>query len=188
MAGIITLINAVLTALLLFYMSFFRAPLAVINKLTTIQRNFLWGGNQEGKKIAWVAWSQVCAASERGGLGVKDIKAFNKALIIKWKWLMFQNQLWNRILTSKYRGWRGLEEGPTRQYFSYWWPDLRSTINHSSMVDVSKQFIWKLGRGDQILFWEDSWVEGGIILKEKFPELYQISSKKFQTMANMGSF
>ena len=56
------------------------------------------------------------------------------------------------------------------------------------MAIVSKQFIWKLGRGDQILFWEDSWVGGGITLKEKFPEFYQISSKKLQTVASMGSF
>ena len=65
MAGRITLINAVLTTLPLFYLSFFRAPLAMINRLTAIQRNFLWGGNLEGKKIAWVAWSQVCASRER---------------------------------------------------------------------------------------------------------------------------
>ena len=132
----------------------------------------------------------MCASRERGGLGVKDIKALNKALLIKWKWLMFQqpDQFWSRILTSKYRGWRGLEEGPPKQCFSHWWSDLRSIINHSSMADVSKQFIWKLGRGDQILFWEDSWVDGGITLKEKFPKLYQISSQKLQTVANMGSF
>ncbi|XP_006596884.1 uncharacterized protein [Glycine max] len=30
-----------------------RAPKAVINRLSAIQRQFLWGGNQEGKKIAW---------------------------------------------------------------------------------------------------------------------------------------
>ena len=83
MAGRITLTNVVLTALPLFYMSFFRAPSGVINKLTTIQRNFLWGGNVEGKKIAWVAWNQVCAPREKGGLGIKDIKAFNRALLIK---------------------------------------------------------------------------------------------------------
>ena len=97
MAGRITLINVVLTALPLFYQSFFRAPSAVINRLTAIQRNFLWGGNLEGKKIAWVAWSQVCASRERGGLGIKDIKALNNALLIKWKWFMFQqtDQLWS---------------------------------------------------------------------------------------------
>ena len=140
MADRITLINVVLTALPLFYMSFFRAPTTMINRLTAIQRHFLWGGNVEGKKIAWVAWNQVCAPREKGGLGIKDIKDFNEALLIKWKWLMFQqpNQLWSRILTSKYRGWRGLEEGPPKQIFSYWWSDLRSIIHHNNMVAVSK--------------------------------------------------
>ena len=82
MAGRITLINVVLTTLPLFYMSFFRAPTAVINRLTAIERQFLWGGNLEGKKISWVAWSQVCASRERGGLGIKDIKALYNALLI----------------------------------------------------------------------------------------------------------
>ena len=90
MAGRITLINAVLTALPLFYLSFYRAPSAVINRLNAIRRHFLWGGNSEGKKIAWIAWSHVCSSRERGGLGIKDIKALNNALLIKWKWLMFQ--------------------------------------------------------------------------------------------------
>ncbi|XP_028188880.1 uncharacterized protein LOC114375302 [Glycine soja] len=56
------------------------------------------------------------------------------------------------------------------------------------MGDVLKQFLWKLGSGDQILFGEDSWVGDGITLKDKYPELYQISSQKFQTVESMGSF
>ena len=190
MAGRITLINVVLTALPLFYMSFFRAPTAIIKRLTAIQRQFLWGGNLEGKKIAWVAWNQVCAPKEKGGLGVKDIKAFNRALLIKWKWLMFQQQdhLWSRILTSKYRGWRGLEEGPPKQIFSSWWSDLRSVTQHSSMAAVNKHFRWNLGSGDQILFWEDSWVGEGIALKDKYPDLYQVTSQKLKTVASMGIF
>ena len=84
---------------------------------------------------------------------------------------MFQQQdhLWSKILTSKYRGWRGLEEGPPKQIFSSWWSDLRSIIHHSSMVAVNNQFRWKLGSGDQILFWEDSWVGDGITLKDRYP-------------------
>ena len=29
---------------------------------------------------------------------------------------------------------------------------------------------WKMGRGDQILFWEDAWVEDWIPLKDQFPD------------------
>ena len=120
----------------------------------------------------------------------KAIKAFNRALVIKWKWLMFHqpDQLWSRILISKYKGWRGLEEGSHKQTHSFWWSDLKSIMHHSSMAEVLKQFHWKLGSGDQILFWEDSWVGDGITLREKYPELYQISSQKFQLVGSMGSF
>ena len=118
----------------------------------------------------------------------KAIKAFNRALVIKWKWLMFHqpDQLWSRILISKYKGWRGLEEGSHKQTHSFWWSDLKSIMHHDNMAEVLKQFHWKLGSGDQILFWEDSWVGDGITLREKYPELYQISSQKFQLAGSMG--
>ena len=81
-----------------------------------------------------------------------------------------------------------MEEGPPKPHFSHWWNDLRSINQHQSVAEVSKQFIWKLGRGDQILFWEDSWVHDGITLKEKYPELYRLSFQRLQTVAYLGSF
>ncbi|KHN34559.1 Putative ribonuclease H protein, partial [Glycine soja] len=104
-------------------LSFFRAPSTVINRISAIQRKFLWGGNPEGRKIAWISWSHCCTPKHMGGLGIKDIQILNKALLFKWKWMMFHqpDQLWNRILVSKYNGWRGLGQGPRKLYFSTWW-------------------------------------------------------------------
>ena len=81
-----------------------------------------------------------------------------------------------------------MEGGPPKPNFSHWWSDLRSINQHGCMAEVSKQFIWRLGRGDQILFWEDYWMDGGIALKDKYPELYRISLQKQHTVAEMGSF
>ncbi|KAH1193007.1 Leucine-rich repeat receptor-like serine/threonine-protein kinase BAM3 [Glycine max] len=50
------------------------APTALINRLTAIQRQFLWGASFEGKKIASVAWRQVSVSRDLGGLGIKHIK------------------------------------------------------------------------------------------------------------------
>ncbi|KAL5164919.1 putative ribonuclease H protein [Glycine soja] len=190
MAGRITLIKVVLTALPMFYLSFFRAPIAVIKRLTAIQRKFLWGGSCDGKKIAWIPWSKVCAPTAKGGLGITDIKALNYALLIKWKWLMFHqsDQLWSKILFSKYKGWRGLDQRPSKKYFSQWWSDLKSVNQHPVMVDVSKQLSWKVGRGDQALFWEDPWADGGVPFKERFLKLYQISSQRLHSVEDMGYF
>ncbi|KAH1202923.1 putative ribonuclease H protein [Glycine max] len=108
---------------------------ASLIRLSSIQRQFLWGGKQEEKKIAWVSWTQCSTSRDVGGLG--------------WKWFMFHqpHQLWNRILISKYKGWRGLDQGPHKQHFSTWWADLKALNQDHSMTAISKQFCWKMGRG-----------------------------------------
>ena len=85
----------------------------MVDELVRLQRNFLWGGDQQQRKIAWVKWETVCMPKEAGGLGVKDINSFNLSLLGKWNWNLFQRpgELWARVLDSKYGGWRGLSEG-----------------------------------------------------------------------------
>lgn len=51
--GRVTLINAVLSSLPLYLFSFYRAPKKVIGEIQKLQRRFLWGGDEENKKIAW---------------------------------------------------------------------------------------------------------------------------------------
>ena len=98
------------------------------------------------------------------------------------------DQLWNRILVSKYNGWRGLGQGPQKQYFSTWWADLRVITQHQSMLAASNQICWKLGRGDQFLFWEDPWGDEGIPLKDQFPKLFRVSSQRELRVAEVGSW
>jgi len=53
MGGRITLINLVLTALPIYLLSFFKIPKHVMQKIVSIQRNFLWGSHQDSNKIPW---------------------------------------------------------------------------------------------------------------------------------------
>lgn len=50
----IVLINSVLLALPLFFVSFFKMTLSVIKSVVKIQREFLWWRNGDRGKIAWV--------------------------------------------------------------------------------------------------------------------------------------
>ena len=56
-----------------------------------------------------MCWERACLEKDKGGLGVRDIKTFNKALLGKWKWLMFSQKeaLWVKIVDSRYNGWKG---------------------------------------------------------------------------------
>jgi len=82
-ASRICLIKSVISALPLFYLSFFKAPIIVCDQIKRIQAKFLWGWGYDSKKIAWVKWKTICCPVEVGGLNIKDIGCFNDALLAK---------------------------------------------------------------------------------------------------------
>jgi len=86
MAGRICLIKSVFTSIPLFYLSFFKALVSVCNRIESIQRSFLWACGRDNRSIPWVSWENICKPFEEGGLGIKDIRKFNFALMVKWKW------------------------------------------------------------------------------------------------------
>lgn len=79
-------------------------PACVVKTCTSLMRSFLWGGFDGDRKIAWVKRSAICQTKERGGLGIKDLTHFNKALLGKWLWRMrtAPNLLWCRVMSAKY--------------------------------------------------------------------------------------
>ena len=81
-----------------------------IETLSTIMlRDFLWGGGNLERKPHLVRWELVCLSKKKGGLGVKCLSTFNKALLCKWNW-RFANErgvLWNQVIRGKYGEERG---------------------------------------------------------------------------------
>ncbi|RVW69131.1 Cycloartenol synthase [Vitis vinifera] len=83
--GRITLIRSTLSNLPIYFMSIFQLPRAVRMRLEQIQRDFLWGGGALEQKLHLVRWPIVCEDKIKGGLGVKSLGSFNKALLGKWE-------------------------------------------------------------------------------------------------------
>ena len=73
----VTLIKAVLNSIPIFFISFFRVPKNVVDKLVRLQRSFLWGEGDDQNKLTWVKWKTICLPKEKGGLGVWDLASFN---------------------------------------------------------------------------------------------------------------
>ncbi|MCH80227.1 cysteine-rich receptor-like protein kinase [Trifolium medium] len=53
MGGRLVLLKSVLTALPIYFLSFFKAPSGIISLIESLFKNFLWGGSEEAKKIHW---------------------------------------------------------------------------------------------------------------------------------------
>jgi len=54
-AGTVTLIKFVLYVVSLYYLSVFKMPKFVSKEIVCIQIDFLWGWDQQGRKINWIS-------------------------------------------------------------------------------------------------------------------------------------
>lgn len=67
-----------------FIFSLFQRSKVIAEFLDKIQRHLLWNVCVEKKGICWVSRKDLCRPKKEGGLGIKDLEAFNVALIRKW--------------------------------------------------------------------------------------------------------
>ncbi|GJT46135.1 hypothetical protein Tco_0954850 [Tanacetum coccineum] len=106
--GRLTLIKSVLGSLGIYYLSIFRAPESVLQDLERIRAKFFWGGNKDKNKMAWVKWPIILNSFDKGGLNIGSLKAFNLALLQKWRWRLLSspNALWVQVIKA-YHGQEG---------------------------------------------------------------------------------
>ena len=135
--GKITLIKSTLSSLLTYFLLLFPIPVDIANRIERLQRNFLWGGIDESCKFCLVKWAQFCTPLQFGGLGIRNLRIFNQALLGKWLWRYGREttHLWRRVIATKYgNDWGGwCTKGVSTPYgVSLWrtirqgWPAFRS--------------------------------------------------------------
>lgn len=97
LGGRLTLLNSVLSAIPIFWMSIYKLPSWVVKSIDKIRRDFLWSGSDiQQSKIRLVRWSRLCRSREQGGWGILSLNSFNNAFLGKW---------WRKITTN--RRWCG---------------------------------------------------------------------------------
>ena len=75
-----------------------------------ITKIFFWSVIRGDSKLHLVKWSKVCKPMQVGGLGIRQLRSFNSALLGKWLWRygLETNALWRRVIEVKYRNvWGG---------------------------------------------------------------------------------
>ena len=150
----------------------------------------MWGWGTKGRKIAWISWDNICKEKEVGGLGIRRIEHFNKALLAKWLWRLGSTEygLWKEVLESKY-GLRWLSNSyvPKQNRFtSRWWVDLfKASISDQGINWFNQNMVWKVRSGAKINFWEDEWLTNGK-LRVRYERIYNNSEFKDKTIDNFG--
>ena len=87
-----------------YWAQIFILPKDVIDQVTKLCRNFLWGGEVNYSKIPYVGWDRVCSPKKQGGLGIKNFLVWNKACVAKLVWAIvkMKDGLWTKWVHGRY--------------------------------------------------------------------------------------
>ncbi|KAL0443841.1 UNVERIFIED_CONTAM: putative mitochondrial protein [Sesamum latifolium] len=102
-AGRGVLIKAVLQSIPTYVMSCFRLPNYLLHEIEMMIAEFWWHNKGE-RRTHWLGWSRFCQSRDEGGLGFKEMKAFNQVMLAKqgWRLITRPNALLSQILKAKY--------------------------------------------------------------------------------------
>ncbi|KAL0438585.1 UNVERIFIED_CONTAM: putative mitochondrial protein [Sesamum latifolium] len=153
-AGKEILIKAVAQAIPTYAMGCFRLPLSLLKEIQSMISNFWWH-NGESRKIHWVSWKWLCTPKAQGGMGFRDLQAFNLAMLSKQMWRILTNpsSLLSRVLRARYfpNGQILLAKHGSNQSFTW-----RSIL--AALKVVKGGFRWRIGSGQSVRVWDDPWI------------------------------
>ena len=112
--------------------------------------------------MAWVDWKTMCKPKSQGGIGFKNLQAFNLALLAKQAWRILTNpsSLAARILKVKYFPFCDILHANLGGSPSFTW---RSIFNNLEVLRSGTR--WRVGNGRLIHIWDDIWLPNPLTYK-----------------------
>ncbi|XP_062102994.1 uncharacterized protein LOC133813986 [Humulus lupulus] len=115
------LIHSVMLGIRNFWMSIFIFPYKVTAAIDKCCRDFLWGSRGNRTKLHLPSWEKVCLPKKLGGIGFREGKKWNMALMAKYIWASSSKQdcLWVRWINSIYLKDHNIWSIPIKQDMSW---------------------------------------------------------------------
>ncbi|CAJ2642330.1 unnamed protein product [Trifolium pratense] len=154
-AGRGILIKVVAQAIPTYIMSSFLLPKEVCAQMEKMICNFWWGSSTDTRKIHWINWQKISRQKKTGGLGFRQLRAFNEALLAKqgWRIISQPSSLMAQVLKAKYFPKDHFLQAKPKQQMSYTW---RSILQAKWII--KKGCYWTIGSGKDVDIWKDNWI------------------------------
>lgn len=150
-----TLVKSVIQSLPTYCMGVFKMTQGFCEKYERLIRDFWWGDDSGHRKVHWMAWEQMIKPKRGGGIGFRDMKLFNQALLARQAWRLIERpeSLCARVLKSKYYPNGNLLDTVFASDASPVWRG----IEHGLEL-LKKGLIWRIGDGTRINIQRDQWI------------------------------
>lgn len=129
-AGRTTLIKAVASSLPAYSMSTFLLPKGFCSSIDKALKDFWWGFKEDKRhNYTPKSWSSICRPKSKGGLGIRKLHEYNKALLSKLSWDICLNseKLWVRAIAAKYLRRYTFMQAEAQNDSSWFWKGLLQT-------------------------------------------------------------
>ncbi|XP_062114711.1 uncharacterized protein LOC133825832 [Humulus lupulus] len=135
-AGRAQLIHSVLLGIRNFWMSIFILPFKITAAIDKSCCDFLWGANGNRSKLHNPSWEKVCLPKKLGGIGFREGKKWNMALMAKCLWAISNKQdcLWVRWINSVYLKEHSIWNVPIKHDMSWYFKKL---LRLSQVIDAT---------------------------------------------------
>jgi hypothetical protein len=167
------LIQACLSSIPIYLLSFFRFPKWALSLLDTQLENFMWNDEEGNHKTHLANWPSICMKKEFGGMGIQNLQGLNLCLIGSWikRYIQGEGSLWKKVIVAKYN---------TRDPNFLSCLDVQPSTFWKGVMWVSRAvavgYRWKIGNEKSIKFWEDI-LFGNSPLAVQFWDLYFVSNQ-----------
>ena len=154
-AGREVLIKTVAQAIPTYLMSIFKISRAVCDGMNSVLAKYWQGQTQNERKIHWINWGKLCTPKNRGGVGFRDIHAFNLVMLAKQAWRLIHgtHSLFYLVYKARYFPTCSFMEAELGCNPSYVW---RSLLNARELIRVGS--IWKIGDGCSVGIQTHKWL------------------------------
>ncbi|GKV33307.1 hypothetical protein SLEP1_g41833 [Rubroshorea leprosula] len=128
-------------------------PVSVHSELDQLSRNFIWGSDEQHRKIHLIKWDTVCQPRHLGGLGLKKSRDANIVAMCKLNWRLHfeKSNTWSKLFCRKYS-----IVNPRDPLPNHGSPTLQAMKEGRSLFQRGLRWIPR--NGNSIFFWNDCWV------------------------------
>ncbi|KAM0824602.1 hypothetical protein ACQ4PT_070100 [Festuca glaucescens] len=156
------LLKSVIQAKPIHGMSCFLLSKGSCKKFTSVMGKFWWSGNLDKRSMHWLAWDKLAVPKSEGGMGFRDMQAFNVALLGKqaWRITMKPDSLCSQVLRTRYLHNQELMAASAPRAASRTWKAILA-----GREALKLGLIKRVGSGQSISIWEDNWLPNSATMR-----------------------